>query len=67
MTGRCSLGRPDRAAQRAAGNDAPGLTHHDGVIIMKADPYSWQTREERKRLAERLYADGWERPINLRR
>jgi hypothetical protein len=26
---------------------------------MTADPYSWQTREERKRLAERLYADGW--------
>jgi hypothetical protein len=29
------------------------------MTTMKADPYSWPTREERKRLAERLYGDGW--------
>src|SRR5262245_38430040 len=26
---------------------------------MTADLYSWQNRTERKRLAERLYGDGW--------
>jgi hypothetical protein len=29
------------------------------VTTMKADLYSWQTREERKRLAEQLYGEGW--------
>jgi hypothetical protein len=37
----------------------PDLTYDGGVSTMQADPYSWQTREERKRLAEQLYADGW--------
>jgi hypothetical protein len=29
------------------------------VTTVKAETYHWQTREERKRLAERLYGDGW--------